>query len=122
MTVTLAAFWLLAINHCKLEQIPGLSFLSCCEQDEGAPAKDKDCETDGCAAVESGFYKTEDGQLSVSAPSLVLLTFWLPLPSVQLLPASTSHVKLEATPPELPVTWQFSHRAAAPPRAPTLVS
>ena len=122
MTVTLAAFWLLAINHCKLEQIPGLSFLSCCEQDDGAPTKDKDCETDGCAAVESGFYKMEDGQPFVSAPSLVALTLWLPLPSVQLLPASTSHVKLEAAPPELPVTWQFSHRAAVSPRAPSSVS
>ena len=116
----LLAFWLAASNHCRLELIPGLSFLACCEQGDGVPGQDSDCQTDGCAAVESGFYKMEDGQASMSAPPLVPQTLLLPLLSVQVPPAFT--VTLEVVPPELPVTWQFSFRAAAPPRAPSFVS
>ena len=114
------AFWLAASNHCRLELIPCLSFLACCEPGDGLPSQDKDCETDGCAAVESGFYKTEDGQASVSAPQPATLTLLLPLLLVQVPPATP--VAPDVVPPELPVTWQFSFRAAAPPRAPSLVS
>ena len=114
------AFWLVASNHCRLEQIPGLNFIACCEQGDGEPTQDKDCETDGCAALESGFYKMEDGQASVCAPQLAVLSLLLPLLSVQVQPVST--VTPDSVPPELPVTWQFSFRAAAPPRAPSLVS
>lgn len=118
--LTLLAFWLAASNHCRLESIPGLSFLGCCEQGDGVPGQDSDCQTDGCAAVESGFYKMEDGQASTSAPPLVPLTLLRPLLSVQVPPAFI--VTLDVVPPELPVTWQFSFRTAAPPRAPSFVS
>ena len=122
MTLTLAAFWLLAINHCKLEQIPGLSFLVCCDHEDAAPHQDNDCDTDGCAAVEEGFYKLEDSPPSVPAPVFI--------PMVSPVPALDGHARLRfarsdfstTAPPELPVTWQFSFRAAAPPRAPSLVS
>ncbi len=122
MTVTLAAFWLLAINHCKLEQIPGLNFISCCEEGDGASFPDKECETDGCASVESGFYKMEDCQSSRPAPPLIAVTLLLPLLSAQVPLFSTSQVNLDSSPLELLVAWQFSFRAAAPPRAPSLVS
>jgi hypothetical protein len=114
------ACWLAASNHCRLELIPGLSFLAC--QDNGAPLQEKGCETDGCATVESGFYKMEDGQSPVSASPVATLTLLLPLLSVQVPPSSTTPPTLDVTPPELSVTWQFSFRAAAPPRAPSLVS
>jgi len=116
------AIWLAASNHCRLEFIPGLNFLACCEQGDGVPTQDKDCETDGCATVESGFYKMEEGQASMSAPPLVAVTLLPSLFRVQVAPASANPGTLAATPLELPVTWQFSYRAAAPPRAPSLVS
>ncbi|MEY2408587.1 MAG: hypothetical protein QOF48_1257 [Verrucomicrobiota bacterium] len=116
----LLAVWLAATNHCRLEFIPGLSFMACCEQGDGAPTQDKDCETDGCAAVESGFYKMEDGQASLSAPPVAALPLLLPLFLIQVPPATT--VVPDVIPPELPVTWQFSSRAAASPRAPSLLS
>ena len=72
MTVMLMAFWLLAINHCKLEQIPGLSFLVCCDHEDAAPHQDNDCDTDGCAAVEDGLYKPEETQPGISVPVFVL--------------------------------------------------
>lgn len=116
------AFWLAASNHCRLELIPGLSFLACCEQRDGAPLQDTDCETDGCAAVEGAFYKLEDSRLSVSLPPVVPSTSLLPLGFVWLQVPPLKTVAPDASPPELPVTWQFSFRAAAPPRAPSLVS
>ena len=116
----LLAVWLVASNHCRLELIPGLSFMPCCEQGDGLPTQDKDCETDGCATVESGFYKMEDSPPALSAPPLAVLPLLLPLLLVQVPPATT--VTSDVVPPELPVTWQFYFRAAAPPRAPSLVS
>ena len=116
----LLVFWLAASNHCRLEPIPGLSFLACCEEGNGVPGQDNDCQTDGCAAVESGFYKMEDLHALVSAPPLVQVTAPLPLLPVQVPPGPT--VILELVPPDLPTTWQFTFRAAAPPRAPSLVS
>jgi hypothetical protein len=118
----LLAGWLAASNHCRLELIPGLSFMACCEQGDGVPAQDRDCENDGCATVEGSFYKMEDGQPPVSAPPLAALTLLLPLLSVQVSPTPASHVTPDSLPPELQVRWQFSFRAAAPPRAPSLVS
>jgi hypothetical protein len=115
------ACWLAASNHCRLELVPGLSFLACCEQGDGAPLQDKDCETDGCAAVEGAFYKNEDPQPPVSAPPLVALTTLLPLLSGEPSPVGCP-INSDTIPLELPVTWQFSFRAAAPPRAPSLVS
>jgi hypothetical protein len=115
-------FWLVASNHCRLELIPGLGFVACCEEGNSTPLQDKECETDGCAAVESGFYKMEDGQPSVSAPPLVAVTSLLPRLSLQIPSAPRSHIDLESVPLELRVTWQFSFRTAAPPRAPSLVS
>ena len=116
----LLAVWLAASNHCRLELIPGLNFLACCDHEDAAPHQDNDCDTDGCAAVESGFCKMEDGLASVSALPPVTLTLLLSLLSVQVPPPSI--VMLDAVRPELAVTWQFSFRAAAPPRAPSLVS
>jgi hypothetical protein len=115
------AFWLVASNHCRLELVPGLDFLAC--QEDGTPLPEKSCETDGCAAVESGFYKMEDAQTALSAPSLApLLSLTLLVPRLLVRLPPVSRVTPDSVPPELPVTWQFSSRAVAPPRAPSLVS
>ena len=122
MTLTLAAFWLVALNHCRLEQIPGLSFLVCCAHDDAAPHQDNDCDTDGCAAVEGSFYKLEDAQASFSAPVLVLpVSLTLSLDELEAASADCSDF-YACAPPELLVTWQFSYRTALPPRAPSFAS
>ena len=57
MTVlALLGLWLAATNHCRLELVPGLSFLVCCPHDDAAPHQDDDCDTDDCAQVEHGLY------------------------------------------------------------------
>jgi len=121
-TFGLLSLWLSATNHCKLEEIPGLSFLACCDH-SAAPHQDSDCDTDGCAQVEDGLYKTEDSNVAAQAPLLVL-TVCLDeiiaetLAALPPLRANFSTVAL----PELPVTWQFSFRTALPPRAPSFAS
>jgi hypothetical protein len=117
----LLTFWLAASNHCRLEMIPGLGFLACCEG-EGLPAQDKDCETDGCAAVEDSFYKSGDSQPSLSALVIALAVWLLPSTEEGAQPGPDRSSFSALAPPELPVTWQFTFRAAAPPRAPSFVS
>ena len=117
----MVAFWLPATNHCRLEQIPGLAFLVCCEHEESAPHQDNDCETDNCAAVEEGLYKTEDCHVAVIAPCLDQP---LLLPSVVDDLYGNAHVlrRLFSIRFPLPSSWQFDCRAAAPPRAPSFAS
>ena len=122
MTLTLAAFWLLATNHCKLEQIPGLSFLVCCDHEDAPPHQDNDCDTDGCAAVEGGFYKLEDSPPSVPAPVFIWVVSPVPALDEYARPAFARSNFSTVAPRELSVMWQFSFRAAAPPRAPSLAS
>ena len=120
--LTMVAIWLPATNHCRLEQIPGLAFLTCCDHEESDPHQDNDCETDNCAAVEQGLYKTEDCQITVAAPicdKLLLASSIIPNPREEsrFLPEFLAASRLA-----LPAPWQFTLRAAAPPRAPSFAS
>ena len=110
----------LASMHCILEGVPGFDFLkTCCFVDAGASSP-KDCESDECL-VESGNYRAEEQSVSAPQPLLLLALLSsvieapLPEPQVALLVASES-------PPELPKVWQFSHRTALSPRAPSIAS
>lgn len=118
----LLGLWLGATNHCKLEEIPGLNFLICCDHEGAAPHQDNDCDTDGCAQVEEGLYKTEDSKVAGLSPVLVLAICLRLGSEEQAWPQSVLADFLTVAPPELPVTWQFSFRTALPPRAPSLVS
>lgn len=120
--LALVALWLPATNHCRLEQIPGLNFLSCCEHEESVPHQDNDCETDSCAAVEEGLYKTEDCQVTVfvpvfAAPPLLSMAADIPRPDTV-----TTALSCATTTLVPPASWQFLSRAALPPRAPSIVS
>ncbi len=122
LTLLLVALWPLVTSHCSLEHMPGLEFLACADEAAAAPHQENDCETDSCASVESGFYKTEDGRQVVPTPPLAASPFLTAglLEAAQ--PATAGCIVFDSAPPELPKVWQFSHRAAAPPRAPSFVS
>jgi len=122
LTLGLVAVWPLVASHCKVEQLPGFQFLACVESDTGTTHQEGDCETDSCASLESGFYKTESGWLTVPPPLALLSPFltMLSLKGAGSIPASSN--ALETAPPELPVSWQFSFRTALPVRAPSLAS
>ncbi len=121
LTLVLVALWPLVTSHCDLEALPGFAILACADEPEATHA-DKNCETDTCASVESGFYKIEDAQPMVPTPSLVpsdLLTSILLSPAE---PARSWPPRSDPAPPELPQSWQFTFRTALPARAPSLVS
>jgi hypothetical protein len=120
ITLAVLALWLPATNHCRLELIPALEFLACCVHEDAAPHEDADCETDGCATVEEGFYKSEDLRITLVAPDFLLFADVLPA-AKELSPPYIAVVPTTA-PPEISKVWQFSFRAAAPPRAPSLPS
>jgi len=122
LVVLLALIWAVASNHCKLEEIPGLQFLACCDHEGAAPHQDDDCETDGCATFENQLYKSENAQLSVAAPTLLFAAFLSPPWAELSPPPAVSHVLPDAAPAVLPRIWQFSYRTALPPRAPSLLS
>ena len=122
VTLLLVALWPLATSHCNLEQLAGLEFLACADEPAAvAPHQDNSCETDSCASVESGFYKTEDGSQLVPTPSLVPSAFLTAVLAEAAQPASIRQISHFA-PPDLPRVWQFSFRTALPPRAPSFVS
>lgn len=123
LTLFLVALWPLVTSHCSLEQVPGLEFLACGDEVTAPPHQENDCETDSCVSVESGFYKTEDGRQVVPKPTLVEPGFLagILLASAQPVLVTTS-IAFDSIPLELLKAWQFSHRAAAAPRAPSLPS
>ena len=118
LVLVLALLWAPITWHCQLEAVPLLEFLTCCDHEEpDAPHQDADCETDGCAVVESGNYKTPEPQLFVSPPLAVsfvaAIRFW----------SDADSEAIAATPPPVDCRiWQFTFRTALPPRAPNLFS
>ncbi len=120
MAAVLALLWLPLSSHCTWEHLPGLELFSCHTEAEPAPHQDDDCQSDGCAAVESGSYKIEEQPFTIPAQLLVPCIVQL-LPSV-VTPSLHDGAAPASPPPELSCNWQFTFRAAAPPRAPSFVS
>jgi len=122
LTLLLVAFWPLVTSHCSLEQMPGLEFLACADTGADASHQEQSCGTDGCASVESGFYKSDAAQLAVPPPPAALSPFLTALLREVVRPPVANTDRFYSAPPELLKVWQFSSRAAAPPRAPSLTS
>jgi hypothetical protein len=111
--------------HCRLEVVTGFEFLSCCQHSEGeksATHHEKECNDDGCAAVERGFCKPQTLQDAPVLPLLALVAWLSPLPQNEPGGAFKSLVSISSAPPELLNTWLFFQRTALPPRAPSFVS
>lgn len=122
LTVIMVALWPLVVSHCDLEQLPGFQFLACGDGDSDTPHQDNECQTDGCASVESGAYKTESRRLEVSTPAVALSAFLTASLREATRLDSASKVFPDSAPPDIPSAWQFLRRAALPPRAPSHVS
>ena len=122
LTVLLVAVWPLATSHCSFEQLPGFDFLACGEEPAPESHQENDCETDSCASVESGFYKTEDSHPTVPTPPLISSELLTTALSDANQFAAPSAIHFDGAPPELSRLWQFSFRTALPPRAPSFVS
>ena len=126
MMFGLVGVFALATNHCRLEVIKGLEFLVCCSHDveaEGhaAPHQDDDCDTDGCASLEQGLYKSEDGYIPRILPLNVIAEV-VPADDERLTGRAPDSPSFTFAIPELPASWQFLLRVAASPRAPSFAS
>jgi hypothetical protein len=125
VSIAIATLWVAAGSHCLLEVLPGLEFLSCCEHGptEQSPAHhETDCAGDGCAAIESGFYKVERPRVAPVKPLLPLVA-WLTTVRDNVQFSAAEPPDIASVPPaELCRIWQFTQRTALPPRAPTFVS
>ncbi len=125
LAIAMATLWVAAGLHCRLELLPGLEFLSCCQHagvDSGPAHHQKDCAGDGCAAIESGLYKSEQAQDAPLRPRLTLVAWLSPSPETARQIALDFAAPVWAASPELAQIWQFFQRAALPPRAPSPVA
>jgi len=121
LALFLTLLWPLAASHCALENLSNSSFLACNDGGCCAPQPAGDCESDACAIVESGWYKSDYGRLHVTPPP-VLMVCLLELP-VEISNSFATRIAVpETSPPELPQLWRFSQHTALLPRAPSFVS
>ena len=114
LSLVLAVLWVPVTSHCAWENVSGLQFFKCATD----TPENSDCDGDGCAQLEKATYKVSSPQASVPAPILALLFQSLLLK----FPADEQRLAAVTTPPEISSAWQFSFRAALPPRAPSFVS
>jgi hypothetical protein len=120
VALTVLALWGLAAMHCPLEAVQGLEFLKNCCLVESAASSPDDCTSEGCCAVEDDNYRPEEQTASV--PQLFLVLALLsPVIEVPLPEHRADSVIASPSPPELSKVWQFSHRMALLPRAPSHV-
>jgi len=122
MAVLVLALWMPATLHCELETMTGLGFLACCSHTHSAPHQDADCDEDACATVESGLYQIDESPPLTFRPLATLPAVTLGWLAQEPLPPKPAVAATVFAPPELDVSWQFSSRAALPPRAPSFIS
>jgi len=122
LIVLFAGFWLAASSHCAWEQLPGFSFFVCSPASgasSSSPASH--CADEFCKLVENGNYLPSQQHCSDLKPPVAELSSLPAFVEVPLPNPASAGVTIEI-PPELPKTWQFSSRAALPPRAPSFAS
>lgn len=120
IALALVAVWPLAMNHCKLETVPGFTFLQCAVETQAAHDADKDC--GGRCAFEKSQYRADHVLLNIPTPNFFPVFSAPALPMLAALPAEVSGGVLTAAPPQLLQSRHFVFRAALPARAPSLAS
>jgi hypothetical protein len=116
----MAAFWLLATQHCNLEAAQLLA--------EHAPSEQNCCEGGEAHCVHDGCRSVEDLGFSVSnvtkapLPALTLCACWELMATTLVAaeaPSAWTDLAVERALDWVP-TWQFVRRAACSPRAPAI--
>jgi len=123
--MALLVLWVPATLHCRLEMIPAVSFLSCCqhaEKDKAPAHHDDECANDGCAAFESGLYHLEKAPEMLLKPAWGFVLFLVPGPTEVSERSDFSPGSGDLSPPALSKTWQFRARAAGFARSPSSAS
>jgi len=122
IALVLAALWPLLTLHCDLEELVDVPFLTCGANTDATPHEDDRCDEDACVQVEKGFYKLDEVGVSIQAPVLCEANLLFPRLSQETAPSRVLAAAFPASEPSLRVTWQFSHRTALPPRAPSFIA
>src|SRR5436309_2320377 len=118
LSVLCLAIWLPATQHCRLENIPGLTFLRCATDTPGA----SDCEGDACQSIEHGAYKAPDNG---DFTTITAVAQFLPLDDALLADSEnrSATMALVSDPPRLqPESWQSYSPRALPIRGPSCFS
>lgn len=125
MVLLVALAWVLLTSHCRIEALPGFEFLRCAT-DVHEPVESENggdpCEDAGCCSMESAQYHAPRQQELTPILGLAMVPVENPGVADQSLPQEVSLGILTASPPGLPGPWQFCHRAALPPRPPSLTA
>ena len=119
----LAIVWLPLTSHCLLlESASNLAALACCSHESIPSEHSTGCESGACSVVEDAQYRCSEDRVVVPAVDR-LVAFELPA-AVE----SSLNTSEQLSQPhhddwlESISHWQFSTRAALPPRAPSIVS
>ena len=122
VSLMVLALWATCTLRCELEVLAGSAAMSCCdeagEESNQAPAQLQHCI---CSFVQSGGFIVERSNVPIPLPSDALFIPTAP-PQAGVSLSALAPADLIFSPPELAKSWQFSYRAAAPPRAPSFVS
>jgi hypothetical protein len=120
VSLIVLALWATCTLRCEIEILAHSAAMSCCDEagDESnqAPAQPKHCV---CSFIQSGGFISEKSDISMPLPNDAL---FIAIASPQADDSLPAPAELILSPPELAKSWQFSYRAAAPPRAPSFVS
>jgi hypothetical protein len=121
MSLILLALWASCVIRCEAAKLTSSAALSCCDESSDdcgdKPAPPGHCV---CSLAQSGGYISESSVVALPLPVVILV---LTHPADLEVPLSSARpAELIFSPPELLAGWQFTHRAAAPPRAPSFVS
>jgi len=122
VSLLVLALWATCTLRCEIELLAPSAAMSCCgetgEQSNPTPTQPEHCI---CSFIQSrGFISEKRGvPLPLPKPALFVATALRP-PHER--PPKPAPAELISPSPELIKGWQFSHRAAAPPRAPSFVS
>ena len=117
----LLVVWLPATSLCLVERAGWLADDECCPSAAPKPSPSKPSSDSACCTLASATYKAdEDAQLHVTAPLVPWGSiFEEPVADSEPVPVA-GHLD-DLGPPELRPSWQFTFRAALPPRAPTIL-
>jgi len=120
--MVLLVVWMPATSLCLLERSGWLANDNCCSSSSQDSPNKRPADATLCCALASAAYKTNDHRpvapVAATMMQPALVTLAEPVPPWGKSPSAS----LSLSPPELPTTWQFSFRAALPPRAPSFVS
>lgn len=119
VALVMLAAWMPAASLCLAECAGFVERGDCCPDESSG---DANAAAHSCCLLASGSYKSDTHPPLVVAP-YAFVTAQVPSMILDAPPSAESvQPSPSSSPPDLPVSWQFSFRAALPPRAPSLAS